>query len=216
MVNVLLADDHAMVRAGLRMLLENMPQVRVVGEACDGREALALIDTAQPDVVLMDIGMPCMGGLEALTHTRRQHPRLRVIMLSIHNNEEYVLQALGAGAHGYLLKESGPEDLEAALKTVMAGQTYLSPAVSRERLDEYVARVGGEPTGGWLGDQLTPRQREILRLMAQGRTTQQIAQSLGISVKTVESHRSLMKKRLHIFDVPSLVRYAIRVGLVVD
>ena len=215
---VLLAEDHALVRAGFRALLQALPDVQVIAEAGDGREALRLIKEQQPDVVLMDIAMPGLNGLEAATQVAREFPHVRVIILSMYAGEEYVLQALRAGAAGYLLKDAGPGELELALRTVTGGDVYLSPAVSKH-VANYVRRLGHELTPDEADatryERLTPRQREILQLIAEGRTTKEIAQVLGISVKTVETHRARLMEELDIHDVAGLVRYAIQVGLVI-
>lgn len=211
LICVLLADNHTLVRAGLRALLQNIQGIRVVAEAGDGREALRLIAAHQPDVVLMDIAMPEMNGLEATARVVKEFPNVRVIILSMHANEEYVLQALRTGAAGYVLKDSGVSELELALRAIAKGETYLSPAVSKHVVADYVRRVGSESSSL---EQLTPRQREILQLLAEGRTMKEIAKLLYISVKTVETHRAQLMERLGIHDVAGLVRYAIRVGLV--
>jgi len=209
-IRVLLADDHTLVRVGFRTLLESLPDVTVVAEAKDGREALRLIDEHRPDVTLMDIAMPGLNGLEATARATEAFPHCRVIVLSMHLNEEYVLQALRAGASGYLLKDSGLAELEIAVRAVARGETYLSPPVSKQVIADYVQRVGGE-AGPF--ERLTPRQREVLQLIAEGHTTQGIAHQLGISVKTIETHRAQLMERLDIHDIAGLVRYAIRVGL---
>lgn len=210
-IRVLLADNHTLVRAGLRALLESLEAVQVVAEANEGREALRLIETHKPDVVLMDVAMPEMNGLEATARAVQEFPNVRVIILSMHANEEYVLQALRAGAMGYVLKDSGVSELELALRAVSKGEAYLSPAVSKHVVSDYVRRVGGEASSP---TQLTPRQRQILQLLAEGRSMKEIAQLLYISVKTVETHRAQLMERLDIHDVAGLVRYAIRTGLV--
>lgn len=211
LIRVLLVDNHTLVRAGLRALLQSLDDIEVVAEANDGREALRLVESHQPDVVLMDVAMPEMNGLEATARVVKEFPQVRVIILSMHANEEYVLQALRTGAVGYVLKDSGVSELELALKAISRGETYLSPAVSKHVVADYVRRVGGESNPL---EQLTPRQREILQLLAEGRSTKEIAQLLYISIKTVETHRSQLMERLNIHDVAGLVRYAIRVGLV--
>ncbi len=210
-VRVVLADDHALVRAGIRALLQALPDIEVVAETSDGRDALALMNTHHPDVVLMDIAMPGMNGLEAAARGAKEFPNVRVIVLSMHANEEYVLQALRAGAAGYLLKDAATAELDLAIRAVARGETYLSPAVSKHVITEYTRRVAG--SGGPL-EQLTPRQREILQLIAEGRTTKEVAHILKVSVKTVETHRGQLMERLDINNVAGLVRYAIRVGLV--
>jgi DNA-binding NarL/FixJ family response regulator len=217
-IRVLLADDHTLVRAGIRSLLQNLPGIQVVGEAGNGREALSRIEALRPDVVLMDIAMSDLNGLEATARVIKEYPGVRVIILSMHANEEYVWQALRAGASGYLLKDAGMAELEIAVKAVARGETYLSPPISKQVISDYMHRTGGEPEPGGGSahelDRLTPRQREILQLIAEGSTTQAIAQKLDISIKTVETHRTQLMERLNIHDIAGLVRYAIRVGLV--
>ncbi len=210
-VRVLLADDHTLVRAGLRKLLEAMPEVEVVGEASDGLALLALAAQLRPNLVLMDIAMPGLNGLEATARLARQSPDIRVLILSMHQNEEYVRQALRHGAAGYLLKDAAPMELDLAIRAVLRGETYLSPAVSRGVVSDYVQRLRGEETPG---TQLTPRQREVLQLVAEGHSTKEIARRLDLSVKTVDTHRSQLMKLLDIHEVAGLVRYAMRVGLI--
>jgi DNA-binding NarL/FixJ family response regulator len=210
---ILLADNHTLVRAGIRSLLEGLPGVEVVGEAADGREALALIEERNPDIVFMDIAMEGMNGLEATRRVVKSFSRVRVVMLSIHSNEEYVLQALRAGASGYMLKDAAPSELEIAIKAVAAGATYLSPSVSRQVVDDYLRRVGAEEDATPV-EMLTPRQREVLQLIAEGRSTKEIAQKLELGIKTVETHRAQLMERLDLHDIAGVVRYAIRHGLV--
>ena len=210
-LRILLADDHALVRAGIRSLLEKMPGVEVVGEASNGREALELIRAELPNLVLMDIAMAELNGLVALARITKEFPSVKVIILSAHANEEYVIRALRYGASGYMLKDAATLELELAINSVAQGKTYLSPSISRTVIDSYLQRVGGQSSPL---EQLTPRQREILQLVAEGKNTKQIAYLLGISVKTVEAHRLQLMARLDIHDVPGLVRYAIRSGLV--
>jgi len=207
---VLLAEDHHLVRAGIRSILEDMPGLEVVAEASDGPEALKLVALRAPDIVLLDIALPGMNGLDAAARIARDHPRVRVVILSMHANEEYVSQALRAGAVGYLLKDSTVPELGLAIAAVQRGETYLSPAVSRRVIEGYVRQSQADgPLEG-----LTPRQRDVLRLIAEGRSTRDIATALGVSVKTVETHRAHLMERLDIRDVAGLVRYAIRTGLV--
>jgi DNA-binding NarL/FixJ family response regulator len=210
---VLLADDHTLVRAGLRALLETLPDVSSVLEASDGREALEVIAAHRPDVVLMDIAMPRLNGLEAAAIVARDYPATRTIVLSMHGAEAHVLQALRAGAAGYLLKDAAAVELPLAIRAVQRGEIYISSAVSRVVVSGYLAGVTSEAAAGPL-DSLSARQREILQLIAEGRTTKEIAFSLELSVKTVETHRRQLMERLQIFDVPGLVRFALRHGLI--
>ena len=208
---VILADDHVLVRAGLRKLLESMPEVSVVGEADDGLALLALAQELQPDLVLLDIAMPGLNGLEAAARLSRTAPGIRVLILSMHQNEEYVRQALRSGAAGYLLKDAAPMELSRAIRAVLRGETYLSPAVSRGVVSDYVQRLRGDENPG---SGLTPRQTEVLQLIAEGHSSKEIARRLDLSVKTVETHRSQLMKQLDIHEVAGLVRYAMRIGLV--
>lgn len=210
-IRVLLADDHTLLRAGIRGLLERLQGVEVVGEAGDGHEALRLAESLQPDVVLLDVTMPGLNGLEVSGRLAALDASIRVLILSMHTSEEYVLRALRAGCAGYLLKDSAVSELEVAVRAVARGETYLSPAVSKRVVDEYVSRTGGaaDPL-----DALTPRQREILQLAAEGHSSKQIAQRLGLSTRTVEAHRAQLMDRLDLHDVAGLVRFAVRVGLV--
>jgi len=210
-VRVLLADDHTLVRAGLRKLLESLAGYVVVGEAGDGLQALALAEQLQPQLVLMDIAMPGLNGLEATARLLKMQPSARVLVLSMHQNEEYVRQALRHGAMAYLLKDAAPLELEFALSAVLRGETYLSPAVSKGVLHDYVQRLldDEQPAAA-----LSPRQREVLQLVAEGLSTKEIARRLDLSIKTVETHRSQLMKQLDIHEVAGLVRYALRTGLV--
>jgi DNA-binding NarL/FixJ family response regulator len=207
----LLADDQALVRAGIRSLLERIAEVEVVGEARNGRAALELARKHQPDAVLMDIAMSELNGLEAAARIAKELPSTKVIILSMHANEEYVLQALRAGAAGYLLKDAATVELELALRAVTRGEIYLSPAISKSVIDQYLTSLEFAET---LPVNLTPRQRQILQLIAEGKNAKEIAFLLGLSVKTVETHRALMMERLGIYDIPGLVRHAMRIGLV--
>ncbi len=210
-LRLLLAEDHTLVRAGFRALLQSLEGVEVVAEAENGVQALEMMERHIPDVVLMDIAMPGLNGLEATARAARITPDVKIIILSMHANEEYVLQSLRAGARGYLLKDAGLSELELALDSVASGQTFLSPAISKHLIDAYVERTadGLEPFSI-----LTSRQREILQLIAEGATTKEIARKLDVSIKTVETHRTQLMQRLDIHDLAGLVRYAIRLGLV--
>jgi DNA-binding NarL/FixJ family response regulator len=210
-MRLMLADDHQLVRAGFRALLKQIPAVEVVAEAADGREALDLFKKHRPDVVLIDIAMPKLNGLEAIGRITGEFPKAMVIVLSMHANQEYVVQAIQAGARGYLLKEDAASELKAAIKGVTNGELYLSPHISKHLTHGELERVGVryDPLA-----KLTPRQREILQLIAEGSNTKEIAFHLGVSVKTVEAHRTQLMQRLGINDIPSLVRQAMRSGLV--
>jgi DNA-binding NarL/FixJ family response regulator len=210
-MRVVLADDHALMRAGIRALLQSIAGVEVIGEASDGAQVLELLKALPPDILLMDIAMPGQSGLETAARVAREFPDVRVVILSMHANEEYVCQAIRAGAAGYLLKDAEPGELERALRTVATGESYLTPAVSKHVIADYLRRVGGEKG---THQPLTARQREILQLIAQGKTTKEIARLLEISAKTVETHRTQLMERLEIHDIAGLVRYAIREGLV--
>ena len=209
-IRVLLADDHALLRAGVRALLEKLPGVVVTGEAGNAREALAQVEKQRPDVVLMDLAMPGLNGIDGTAQAARKWPNARVLILSMHADEEHVLQALRAGAAGYLVKDAVPAELELAVRAVARGEMYLSPAVARHA-------VGGKVPGGEAAnplDRLTPRLREVLQLVAEGHTTKEIAKVLGTSPKTVENHRARLMKRVGVSDVAGLVRCAIQFGLI--
>lgn len=206
-LRVVLADDHALVRAGIRSLLERMPGVSVVGEASSGADCLDLVRREAPDLVLMDIAMDGGSGLEAAAVLRRDRPAARVLLLSMHANRAYVEEALAAGVAGYLLKDAAAVELDLALAAVMRGEIYLSPAISKVLVEGRSADRGPDALV------LSPRQREVLRRMAAGESTKEIAYGLGISVKTVETHRAALMKRLAIHDLAGLVKWAIRAGL---
>ena len=207
---VLLVDDHTLVRKGLRALLATLTDVEVVGESSDGREALEAVREHRPDVVLLDIAMPGLNGLDATTRIVREFPGTRVLVLSMHGTEAHVAQALRAGASGYLLKGADVAEFTLAIGTVARGGTYLSPAVSKGLVADYVRRLDSNA-----GDaDLTSRQREILQLIAEGLSTKEIAGKLSLSPKTVEAHRAAMMRRLGVRDLAGLVRFAVRIGLV--
>lgn len=208
---VILADDHALVRAGIRSLLEKIPSVAVVAEAGDGREALALVKKHRPTLVLMDIAMPELNGLEAVARITKHYPEVKVIILSMHLNEEYVRQAFHAGASGYLLKDGSLAEMELAIESVCSGGRFLSPRISKRVIESYFESVANNSSPL---EHLTSRQREILQLIAEGKSTKEIAYVLSLSIKTVEAHRAQLMVRVNIHDVPGLVRYAMHVGLV--
>lgn len=211
LIKILLVDDHNLVRAGIRALLQKIENVQVVGEAESGAEALALVEQCQPDLVLMDMQMPGMNGLEATATLAEKFPATSVIILSMYLEQEYVLRALQAGAKGYLLKGARIPELELAIHAVAAGETYLSPSASKLVVGEVVRRINAEPTPL---ERLSPRQRQVLKLIAEGATTKEIAQKLSLSVKTVKTHRAELMEQLDIHEIAGLVRFAIRSGLV--
>jgi len=210
-LRILLVDDHALVRAGMKALLQKIEGIEVAADMGDGLEAVKYVQTAPPDLVLMDIAMPGLNGLDATARIVKESPATRVILLSMHANEEYLRQALQVGASGYLLKGAELAELEMAIRTVGGGEAYLTPAVAKFTIEAYREKSEG-PTGPLA--KLSMRQREILQLVAEGQTTKDIAHRLNLSVKTVETHRSQLMERLDIHDVPGLVRFAIRVGLI--
>jgi DNA-binding NarL/FixJ family response regulator len=211
-IRVIVADDHPIVRAGIRDALKELPGVEVVGEASDGRAAIELVKSARPGVVFMDISMPSLNGLEATERIIKAYPEVRVIILSRHDNEEYYWRALRVGASGYLLKSTMIAELKTALQRVAGGEVYLSREISlrlRNKLPlDQIARARSPV------ERLSERQREILQLIAEGQTTKEIALTLSLSAKTVEYHRMQLMQRLNIFDIPGLVRFALRTGLV--
>jgi DNA-binding NarL/FixJ family response regulator len=209
-IRVVLADDHTLVRAGIRSLLEEFEGIEVVGEAGDGHAALRIVEAHKPDVVLLDIGMPGMSGLEVASRLTQLVPPIRSVILSIHRTEEYVWEALRAGAVGYLMKDSATAELEIAVRTVARGEQYLSPAIFRTVANEELVE---ERAAAETYATLTPRQREVLQGVAAGKTSKEIAQELGVSYRTVEVHRMLLMRRLNVRDVTGLVRFAFRAGL---
>ncbi len=212
-MRVLLVDDHNLVRSGMRLLLETMPNIAVVGEASDGASALRLIEEQRPDAVIMDLNMPGMSGSEAVRRAAKRFPETRVLVVSMHADEAYVRDALAAGASGYLLKGADTAELEHALQQVARGQTYLSPAISAAVVAA-LAKPNNSNLAGSPLDLLTYRQREVLKLVAEGYSTKKAAARLGVSIKTVEAHRGAIMSRLGIRDLAGLVRFAVRVGLV--
>lgn len=209
-IRVLLADDHALVRAGIRALAERIEGVEVIAEAGNGPEALRLIKELKPDLVLLDISMPETSGFEVLAQQAKEFPDVRVIVLTVHEAEAYAIRALREGAAGFLLKSAASVELKEAIETVTRGETYVSPELSKKSLLEY----GKASTDRSRLDTLSPRQLEILKLIAEGLTTKENARRLNISVKTVETHRAQLMQRLNIHDVAGLVRFAIKMGLV--
>lgn len=210
---VLLADDHAILRSGLRLLLEREPDLCVAGEAADGREALEWLDREQADVAVMDVGMPGLNGIEATAQILRKHPAVQVVILSMHSDETYVLRCLRAGARAYILKESAEQELIAAIRAVRAGRSYFSPKVKRILQQEHVERMrrdGSEDSY----ELLTGREREVLQLLAEGNSNKEIAGRLYLSVLTVETHRKRIIDKLNLRGTAEMILYAVRKGLV--
>jgi len=210
---VLLVEDHVVVRQGLKALLADEPDVEVVGEADNGRQALRRVSELQPDVVLMDISMPGLNGIEATRQIRQHYPDVKVVVLSMHSSEEYVFQVLRAGASGYVLKQSDSSEVLTAIRAALVGGSFLSPPISRTVIDDYVRRAEARGQGNDL-DLLTGREREVLQLLAEGLSNREIAEQLSISVKTVETHRSNIMSKLGLNSKTEMVKYALRKGWV--
>lgn len=209
---VLLVDDHAILREGLHMVLDNQPDISVVGEAEDGRQAITMVEELHPNVVVMDIAMPKLNGLEATTHIKRLHPEVRVVILTMHDDPEYFRQIVKAGATGCVLKRSAGKELVMAVKAAARGESYFSPAVASRMVEDYRA---------WLGrgdvdkiHSLTGREREVLQLVAEGQSNQEVADQLGVSIKTVQTHRAHLMRKLDAHDRTDLVKYAVKTGVV--
>ncbi|MDQ2711480.1 MAG: response regulator transcription factor [Acidobacteriota bacterium] len=212
-VRILLADDHTILRKGLRLLLERESDFGVVAEASDGREAISAVSRELPDVVIMDIAMPMLNGIEATKRISAEHPKTAVIILSVHSDEAYILRALKAGARGYLLKDSAEQDLIHAVRIVAAGKAYFSPAVSKILADDYVRQVRQQGVEDPY-DLLTARERELLQLIAELKPTKEIAELLGLSPHTVHTHRGNLMQKLNIHSVPEVILYAVRKGVI--
>ena len=207
-IRILLADDHAVVRQGFKMLLGAQPDMEIVGEASNGREAAEKAEESRPDVVVMDVAMPELNGIEATRRLTASVPHTRVIALSMHKDWVYVREILRAGARGYLLKDSGAEDLVSAIRAVARGESYLSPAVSNAVLDDYRRHVTNPI------DLLSSREREVLQMLAEGKTNKEIAAVLNLSVYTVDAHRGRIMEKLNLHSINELVRFAVRNGLI--
>jgi two-component system nitrate/nitrite response regulator NarL len=209
-IKVLVADDHPVVRKGLQLFLSRQAHLRLAGEACDGDEALRKTRELKPDVVLMDISMPGMDGLAVTEVLRKELPQIKVLILSVHNNKEYIFRVIQAGAHGYVSKEAPPEEVLRAIESVHAGEPFFSEDIARAALNEFINSGGKkEPFA-----QLTSREREVLVLIAEGQSNKEIATKLGIGVRTIETHRERIMRRLSIHSVAGLTKYAIANGLV--
>src|SRR5580765_7813495 len=212
-VRIMIADDHPLVRSGLRFLLEREGEFDVVAEAADGYEAIDLAALHKPDVILLDVGMPRLSGPDAALSIAQKAPATRIVMVSMHSDESYVLRALKAGARGYLLKDSAEADLIKAVHAVAGGKSFFSPAVSKLLLDDYVRKLKRSGTEDAY-DLLTPREREVLQLIAEGKSNKDVANLLNLSVYTVETHRSNIMQKLNLRGVPELILYAVRKGVI--
>lgn len=209
---VLLVDDHAMLREGLRMVLDAQPGITVVGEAEDGREALDLVESLHPDIVVMDIAMPNLNGAEATRQIKRRFPATRVVILTMHENRQYLAQIIGAGAIGAVLKRAAGTELVQAVKAAARGESFFSPAIATMMLEDYRFHMAAE--GHDEADTLTEREREILQLVAEGKSNKEIADLLTLSIKTVQTHRSHLMQKLDAHDRTELVKYAIQHGII--
>jgi two-component system, NarL family, response regulator NreC len=213
MIRIVLADDHSVMRSGLRALLQQHPDMQVVGEANDGREALSLAESLKPDVAVLDITMPNLNGIEAARQMVAKQLDVAIIMLSMHSDESYVLRALRAGVRGYLLKEAAEIDLLHAIRAVTQGKSFFSPMVSRMLAEDYVRQLQGKEIADSY-DLLTAREREILQLIAEGNSNKDIANLLNLSLYTVETHRGNILQKLNLHSVPDLILYAVRKGVI--
>ena len=212
-IRILLADDHTIMRNGLRLLLERQPGFQVIGEAADGRETVEMTDTLRPDVVVLDIAMPNLNGIEAARQIASKLPAIALVILSMHSDESYVLRALKAGARAYLLKDSAESDLIGAIKAVTEGKAFFSPAISKMLVDDYVRRLQQRGVDDSY-ELLTTREREILQLVAEGKSNKDVANLLSLSVYTVETHRGNIMQKLNLHSVPELILYAVRKGVI--
>lgn len=207
-IRILVADDHTLLRNGIRALLEDEQDIIIVGEAEDGREAVRLANQLKPNVVLMDIAMPLLNGLEATRQIKREHPEINVLVLTMYDHEEYYRQMLEVGASGYIIKRAAANELVSAIRAVYNGEAVLSPAITRLLLEDYLSRdIHGEDSDP---NALSSREREVLQLIAEGKTSREIAEILHLSVKTVQSHRTSLMQKLDLHDRGDLIKYAIQ------
>ncbi|MBN9660849.1 MAG: response regulator transcription factor [Acidobacteria bacterium] len=213
MIRIVLADDHAVMRRGLRLVIEENKDFQVVGEASDGREAVALVEELKPDLVVLDISMPNMNGIEAARQISEKQSGVSIVVLSMHSDESYVLRALKAGARGYLLKESAESDFILAIRSVSAGKAFFSPAVSRLLVEDYVRQLQDKDIEDSY-ELLTQRERELLQLIAEGKSNKDVANMLNLSLYTVETHRGNLMEKLNLHSVPELILYAVRKGVI--
>jgi two-component system, NarL family, response regulator NreC len=213
MIRILVADDHGIIRAGLKLLLEKDEEFQVAGEAADGREAVRLAAELEPDIVLIDIGMPQLNGIDATIQILRENPKIAVIILSMHADESYVMRALNAGAKGYLLKDSADDDLLKAVRTVAEGRPFFSPVIAKTLLEDYV-RLMREHRVQDSYELLTEREKEVLQLLAEGKSNKEVAAVLGLSPYTVESHRNNLMQKLNLHNTADIVLYAVRKAII--
>lgn len=207
-IRVLLVDDHIVLRDGLKSLLNNESDIEVIGDVGDGREAISVVESLRPDVILTDISMPGLNGIESVRMLRHEHPTLKIIILSMHSGQEYVLQSLQAGANGYIVKQADASEVLAAIRSVMAGGAYLSPTISKHLIDDYLSQTAEEISA----PKLTTREREVAQLIAEGQSTREISETLTISVKTVETHRMNIMKKLNAKSATDIIKYALKKG----
>jgi len=212
-IRILLADDHTVMRNGLRLLLERQPNLSVVGEASDGRETVRAAESFSPDVVVMDIAMPNLNGIEAARQITAARPETAIVILSMHSDESYVIRALKAGARAYLLKDSAEGDLIAAIRAISEGKSFFSPAISRILVEDYMRQLEQQHVEDTY-ELLTAREREILQLLAEGKTNKEVASMLNLSVYTIETHRTHILQKLNLHNVPELILYAVRKGII--
>jgi two-component system response regulator NreC len=210
-IRVLLAEDHTIVRKGLRSLLDDEADIEIVGEAEDGQQTIELVQRLLPDVVLMDITMPVLNGLEATRHIKKLFPQVKVLVLTVHSSEEYIFQILRAGASGYVVKQAAVSELVQAIRSVYQGNSFLSPSISRQAIEAYGRRAKAMEDKH---DRLTDREREVLQLIAEGHTNHEIAQLLHVTVKTVEAHRAHLTEKLNLRSTAELTKYALRKGMI--
>jgi DNA-binding NarL/FixJ family response regulator len=212
-MKILIADDHGIVRTGLRLLFERIPDIEVVGEAMDGRQAVRLAKELRPDVVILDIGMPLLNGLDAAAQIVRENERAGVVMLSMHTDESYILRALDAGAKGYLLKDKADEDIERAVRSVASGRPFFSPSIAQALLEDYVRLMRDRKVQDSY-DLLTEREKEVLQLLAEGKSNKEAATVLNLSPYTVETHRTNLMQKLNLHNTAEIVLFAVRKGIV--
>jgi len=213
MIRILVADDHGIIRTGLKLLLERDQDMQVAGEAADGREAVRLAAELRPDIVVIDIGMPLLNGIDATAQILRENPQIGVIILSMHADESYIMRALNAGAKGYLLKDSADDDLLKAVRTVAEGKPFFSPVIAHTLLEDYV-KLMREHRAMDSYDLLTEREREVLQLLAEGKSNKEVASLLGLSPYTVESHRNNLMQKLNLHNTADIVLYAVRKAII--